>query len=280
MGKASESGRAEGRLALTHFSFPSRRVHNCYKCRQCSFTAVDTQSLLEHFNTVHCQEVDVTTANGEDSHGVSSIKEEPKIDLKVYSLINPDPKMGEPISDSIVKREKIEDKEVLKEKGWTDSPADDLRNVTWRGTDILRGSPSYTQTSLGLLTPVSVGQEQPKPLRDSPNVEAAHLARPIYGLAVESKGFLQGVPAGAAEKAGQLTQPYPGSGDGKAKDESQSLLRVGSSLSLFSFLFFFFLITCMLCLIRHAKDFFISRENAWENKNKNQGKTERFKLVD
>ncbi|XP_046767961.1 zinc finger transcription factor Trps1 isoform X6 [Gallus gallus] len=206
-----------------------RRVHNCYKCRQCSFTAVDTQSLLEHFNTVHCQETDVTTANGEDSHGVSAIKEEPKIDLKVYSLINPDPKMGEPISDSIVKREKIEDKEVLKEKGWTDSPGDDLRNVPWRGTDILRGSPSYTQTSLGLLTPVTVGQEQPKPLRDSPNVEAAHLARPMYGLAVESKGFLQGVPAGAAEKAGQLTQPYPGSGDGKAKDESQSLLRAAIS---------------------------------------------------
>ncbi|XP_057271211.1 zinc finger transcription factor Trps1 isoform X5 [Pezoporus wallicus] len=202
-----------------------RRVHNCYKCRQCSFTAVDTQSLLEHFNTVHCQEMDVTTANGEDSHGVSSIKEEPKIDLKVYSLINPDPKMGEPVSDSIVKREKIEDKEVLKEKGWTDSPSDDLRNVTWRGTDVLRGSPSYTQTSLGLLTPVSVGQEQPKPLRDSPNVEAAHLARPIYGLAVESKGFMQGLPAGASEKAGQLTQPFSGSGDTKAKDESQSLLR-------------------------------------------------------
>lgn len=38
----------------------------------------------------------------------------------------------------------------------------------------------------------------------------------------------------------------------------------------------------MLCLIRHVKDFFISRVSAWENKNKNknQGKTERFKLVD
>uniref|UniRef100_A0A8C3XMP7 Zinc finger transcription factor Trps1 n=1 Tax=Chelydra serpentina TaxID=8475 RepID=A0A8C3XMP7_CHESE len=203
-----------------------RRVHNCYKCRQCSFTAVDTQSLLEHFNTVHCQEMDISTANGEDSHGISTIKEEPKIDLKVYSLINPDPKMGEPISDSIVKREKLEDKEVLKEKGWTDSSNDDLRSVTWRGTDILRGSPSYTQTSLGLLTPVSVGQEQPKPLRDSPNVEAAHLARPIYGLAVETKGFLQGVPAGGGEKSGPLTHQYPGSGD-KSKDESQSLLRVG-----------------------------------------------------
>lgn len=240
-------------LLLICFLFSSRRVHNCYKCRQCSFTAVDTQSLLEHFNTVHCQEMDITTANGEDSHGVSSIKEEPKIDLKVYSLINPDPKIGEPISDSIVKREKIEDKEVLKEKGWTDSPSDDLRNVTWRGTDILRGSPSYTQTSLGLLTPVSVGQEQPKPLRDSPNVEAAHLARPIYGLAVESKGFLQGVPAGAAEKAGQLTQPYSGSGDGKAKDESQSLLRVGNFFPLL-----LFMIASMLHLIGHANDFFRS----------------------
>nr|XP_034981482.1 zinc finger transcription factor Trps1 isoform X5 [Zootoca vivipara] len=203
-----------------------RRVHNCYKCRQCSFTAVDTQTLLEHFNTVHCQEVDITTANGEDSHGVAAaLKEEPKIDLKVYSLISADPKLGEPVSESIVKREKLDEKEVLKEKCWPDGSSDDHRGATWRGVDILRGSPSFTQTSLGLLTTVSVGQEQPKPLRDSPNVEAAHLARPVYGLPVETKGFLQGVPQGSGEKAGPLPQPYPGSGDNKAKDESQSLLR-------------------------------------------------------
>ncbi|XP_048363160.1 zinc finger transcription factor Trps1 isoform X5 [Sphaerodactylus townsendi] len=203
-----------------------RRVHNCYKCRQCSFTAVDTQSLLEHFNTAHCQEMDITTANGEDSHGVAAaLKEEPKVDLKVYSLISPDPKMGEPVSECIVKREKLDEKEIAKEKGWLDGSGDDLRGTSWRGVDILRGSPSYTQTSLGLLTTVSVGQEQPKPLRDSPNVEAAHLARPVYGLPVESKGFLQGVPQGSGEKAGPLPQPYPGSGDSKSKDESQSLLR-------------------------------------------------------
>ncbi|XP_062987146.1 zinc finger transcription factor Trps1 isoform X5 [Elgaria multicarinata webbii] len=203
-----------------------RRVHNCYKCRQCSFTAVDTQSLLEHFNSVHCQEMDITTANGEDCHGVAAVlKEEPKIDLKVYSLINADPKMGEPVSESIVKREKLDEKEVLKEKCWPDGSSDDLRGAHWRGVDILRGSPSYTQTSLGLLTTVSVGQEQPKPLRDSPNVEAAHLARPVYGLPVETKGFLQGVPQGSGEKSGPLPQPYPGSGDSKSKDESQSLLR-------------------------------------------------------
>ncbi|KAM6457748.1 zinc finger transcription factor Trps1 isoform 3-T6 [Liasis olivaceus] len=203
-----------------------RRVHNCYKCRQCSFTAVDTQSLLEHFNTVHCQEMDITTANGEDSHGVAAaLKEESKIDLKVYSLISSDPKMGEPVSESVVKKEKMEEKEGSKEKSWPDGSSDDLRGTTWRGVDILRGSPSYTQTSLGLLTTVSVVQEQPKALRDSPNVEAAHLARPVYSLPVETKGFLQGVPQGSGEKPGPLPQSYPGSADNKSKDESQSLLR-------------------------------------------------------
>ncbi|XP_077207745.1 zinc finger transcription factor Trps1 isoform X4 [Paroedura picta] len=203
-----------------------RRVHNCYKCRQCSFTALDTQSLLDHFNTAHCQEMDITTANGEDGHGVAAVlKEEPKVDLKVYSLISPDPKMGEPVSECVVKREKLDEKETAKEKGWPESSGDDLRGTAWRGVDILRGSPSYTQTSLGLLTTVSVGQEQPKPLRDSPNVEAAHLARPVYGLPVETKGFLQGVPQGSGEKPGPLPQQYPGSGDSKSKDESQSLLR-------------------------------------------------------
>lgn len=208
-------------------SLSSRRAHSCYKCRQCSFTAGDTQSLLEHFNTVHCQEQDITTANGEeDGHGVSTIKEEPKMDLKVYSLLNPDSKMGEPVCESAVKREKLEERDGLKEKVWAESSSEELRGVAWRGADILRGSPSYTQASLGLLAPVSSAQEQTKALRDSPSVEAAHLARPIYGLAVETKGFLQGVPAGG-EKAGALTQQYPASGESKSKDESQSLLRVG-----------------------------------------------------
>nr|KAF6326793.1 transcriptional repressor GATA binding 1 [Pipistrellus kuhlii] len=202
-----------------------RRAHSCYKCRQCSFTAADTQALLDHFNTVHCQEQDSTTANGEeDGQAVPAIKEEPKIDLKVYSLLNPDSKMGEPVPESVVKREKLDDKDGLKEKVWAESPSDDLRTMAWRGADILRGSPSFTQTSLGLLTPVAGTQEQTKTLRDSPNVEAAHLARPIYGLAVETKAFLQAVPTGG-EKSGAISQQYPPSAENKAKDESQSLLR-------------------------------------------------------
>lgn len=211
---------------MTGFSF-SRRAHSCYKCRQCSFTAADTQPLLDHFNTVHCQEQGITTENGEeDGQAASAIKEEPKIDVKVYSLLSPDSKMGEPASESVVKREKLEDKDGLKEKVWTESPSDDLRNMTWKGPDILRGSPSFTQASLGLLTHVTSSQEQTKALRDSPNVEAAHLARPIYGLAVETKAFLQGVPGGG-EKSGAITPQYPASAESKSKDESQSLLRVG-----------------------------------------------------
>ncbi|KAM8967710.1 zinc finger transcription factor Trps1 [Pelodytes ibericus] len=201
-----------------------RRVHNCYKCRQCNFTAVDTPSLLDHFNSAHCQESEITTSNGGESHGTSSIKEEPKNELKVYNLVTHDSKMGEAIYDSTVKREKFDDKEVLREKAWSDSSVDDLRGVAWRGPDIMRTSPSYTQ--IGLLTTVSVNQEQQKSSRDSPNVEAAHLARPLYGLSVDGKGFPGVTAAGASgEKSGQHTPHYLATGDSKSKDESQSLLR-------------------------------------------------------
>ncbi|KAM4688276.1 zinc finger transcription factor Trps1 isoform 2-T3 [Discoglossus pictus] len=202
-----------------------RRVHNCYKCRQCSFTAAETQSLLDHFNSAHCQESEITTSNGGDSHGTPSIKEEPKTEMKVYNLVAPDSKMGEAIFDSTVKKEKLDDKEVLREKAWSDSSIDDIRGVAWRGSDILRTSPSYTQIGLGLLTTVSVTQEQQKSSRDSPNVEAAHLARPLYGMSVETKGFQVVTPGASGEKSGPHTPQYPSAGDSKSKDESQSLLR-------------------------------------------------------
>ncbi|XP_073488273.1 zinc finger transcription factor Trps1 isoform X2 [Aquarana catesbeiana] len=202
-----------------------RRVHNCYKCRQCSFTAADTQSLLDHFNSAHCQESDITTSNGGEAHGIPTIKEEPKTEMKVYNLVTPDSKMGEAIYDSTVKREKPDDKDVLREKAWSDGSVDDLRSVAWRGSDILRKSPSYTQIGLGLLTTVSVNQEQQKSSRDSPNVEAAHLARPLYGLSVDAKGFQGTTPGASGEKSGPLTPQYSATGDSKSKDESQSLLR-------------------------------------------------------
>ena len=130
------------RLAVTVL-FSCRRAHGCYKCRQCRFTAAETQALLEHFNTAHCQEQESTTANGEeDGHAAPTVKEEPRVDLRAYSLLAPDSKMGEPVAESVVKREKLEDKDGLKEKAWAESSSDELRGVTWRGADILRGSPS------------------------------------------------------------------------------------------------------------------------------------------
>uniref|UniRef100_W5M6A9 Zinc finger transcription factor Trps1 n=1 Tax=Lepisosteus oculatus TaxID=7918 RepID=W5M6A9_LEPOC len=199
-----------------------RRVHNCCKCRNCSFTAVDTQALLEHFNTVHCQEMDVATANGCSLTSNLSIKEESKSDLKLYSLMHPEQRPPDPAGDSAVKRETLEDKEVLREKGWGESSGDQARGIVWvpkeRGMDILRGSPSYGQGALGLLTTVSVNQEQQKPMiRDTPNI--------VFGLTGESKSFLQGTPTGSGEKPGHLTPQYSTTGDSKSKEESQSLLR-------------------------------------------------------
>ncbi|XP_043923035.1 zinc finger transcription factor Trps1 [Protopterus annectens] len=204
-----------------------RRVHNCYKCRQCSHTAGDTQSLLEHFNTVHCQDMDSATVNGGDPHSMVVIKEESKSDLKLYSLVNSDQRTAE--TDNPVKREKADDKELLREKGWNDTLGDELRMIPWihkdRGVDILRGSPSYAQPGLGLLTTVPVTPKQQKPLRDSPSVEAAHLVRPVYSLSSETKGYLQADGGSGGEKLGPSTPQYSSSTESKSKEETQSLLR-------------------------------------------------------
>ncbi|MBN3285237.1 TRPS1 factor, partial [Polyodon spathula] len=211
-----------------------KRLHNCCKCRHCSFTAMETQALLEHFNTVHCQEMELVTANGGDLPSKMSIKEESKSDMKLYSLMHPESKLVDSISEAAVKRETFEEKESLKEKGWGEASNEKGQNIIWipkeRGMDILRGSPSYGQGGLGLLTAVSVNQEQQKPLRDTPTI--------VFGLTGESKTFLQGTAASSGDKAGQLTPQYSTMGDSKSKEESQSLLRVGE---------IFFLLTNEVC---------------------------------
>ncbi|MGH0124145.1 UNVERIFIED_CONTAM: hypothetical protein FKN15_030977 [Acipenser sinensis] len=199
-----------------------RRLHNCCKCRHCSFTAMETQALLEHFNTVHCQEMESVTANGGDLPSKMSIKEESKNDMKLYSLMHPESKLVDSISEAAVKRETFEEKELLKEKGWREASNEQGQNIIWipkeRGIDILRGSPSYGQGGLGLLTAVSVNQEQQKPLRDTPTI--------VFGLTGESNTLLQGTAASSGDKAGHLTSQYSTTGDSKSKEESQSLLRV------------------------------------------------------
>ncbi|XP_036411172.1 zinc finger transcription factor Trps1 [Megalops cyprinoides] len=206
-----------------------RRVHGCCRCRHCSFTAADTAALLEHFNTAHCQDALDPSASSAPTNGCSapsnvSIKEESKGDLKLYSLVPPEARPAEGGAGlEIVKREALDEKEPLREKGG----GEQARGLLWvpkdRAVDILRGSPlQYGQGALGLLNAVAVSQEthQPKATvpRESPGL--------VFGLGTDAKGFLQGAPPGGAEKPSHMTQQYTTTTDSKSnKEESQSLLR-------------------------------------------------------
>uniref|UniRef100_A0A8C8FAZ2 Zinc finger transcription factor Trps1 n=1 Tax=Oncorhynchus tshawytscha TaxID=74940 RepID=A0A8C8FAZ2_ONCTS len=217
-----------------------RRVHGCCRCRHCSFTASDTLSLLDHFNTAHCKE---TSASSATTNGCSattpstlSIKEESKGDLKLYSLVPPESRAAEagPGAEG-VKSEALDEKEAQGSKGWMEAREAQVQahaaGLVWvpkeRARDILRGSPAqFPQGALSLLNAVAASQEhhhqQQKGvsvvLRDSPGL--------VFSLGgVDTKAFLPGQTPGGADKPGHLAQQYSSPTDGKAKEESQSLLR-------------------------------------------------------
>ncbi|XP_062869274.1 zinc finger transcription factor Trps1 isoform X2 [Trichomycterus rosablanca] len=201
-----------------------RRVHGCCRCRHCSFTAADTTALLDHFNSVHCQDsVDprTTPSNGCSAPSTLRIKEESKGDLKIYSLVPPEARPAE-----VVKTETPDDKE--KEKAWSGARAgteQQVQGMLWvpkeRVAEVLRGSPSpFPHAPLGLSASSGPQEQQQKGatmLRDSPGL--------VFSLSTDAKGYLQGTQVGTpVEKPGQQ---YPGSTEGKSsKEESQSLLRV------------------------------------------------------
>ncbi|KAI1901565.1 hypothetical protein AGOR_G00035720 [Albula goreensis] len=216
-----------------------RRVHGCCRCRHCSFTAADTTALLEHFNSVHCQDpLDSCSAptNGCSAPTNMSIKEESKGDLKLYSLMLPEARPAEAgVGAECVKRETLDEKEPLREKGWGESAGggggtggggEQARGMLWvpkeRAVDIVRRSPlQFGKGALGLLNAVAVSQEphQQKTtmLRDSPSL--------VFGLGADSKGFLQGAPSGGADKVSHMTPQYTATDSKSTKEESQSLLR-------------------------------------------------------
>ncbi|KAK7138578.1 hypothetical protein R3I93_015881 [Phoxinus phoxinus] len=195
-----------------------RRVHGCCRCRRCSFTATDTSALLDHFNSVHCQDpTDPASApaNGCSAPSTLRIKEESKGDLKLYSLVTPEPSRAEPLP---VKSEAQDEKE----KGWFEGVRggeQHVQSLVWvpkeRAGEILRGSPApFPQSTLGLLNAVTSGVKDQQKLRDSSGL--------IFSLSADAKAFLPGTPA-SAEKPGHQ---FPTSTEGKsAKEESQSLLR-------------------------------------------------------
>ncbi|XP_038821739.1 zinc finger transcription factor Trps1 [Salvelinus namaycush] len=222
-----------------------RRVHGCCRCRHCSFTASDTLSLLDHFNTAHCKETSSShpsasfvTINGCSATTPStlSIKEESKGDLKLYSLVPPESRATEagPRAEG-VKSEALDEKEAQGSKGWMEAREAQVQahaaGLVWvpkeRAGDILRGSPAqFPQGALSLLNAVAASQEhhhqQQKGgsvvLRDSPGL--------VFSLGgIDTKAFLPGQTPGGADKPGHLAQQYSSPTDGKAKEESQSLLR-------------------------------------------------------
>uniref|UniRef100_A0A3P8W4I4 Zinc finger transcription factor Trps1 n=1 Tax=Cynoglossus semilaevis TaxID=244447 RepID=A0A3P8W4I4_CYNSE len=183
-----------------------RRVHACYRCRRCDFTAPDSSALLDHFNSVHCHDSSPSLANGCSAPSTLAIKEESKGDLRLlYSLAPPEGRLAEGGRDEaggVVKSEGVEEREREREKAWV------LRETRGMGE---RGG----EQAHGLLW---VPKERMVPERG-----------------VDRTGG--GSAAGGVEKQSPMTpQQYTGSGGGgngggqegkggAAKEESQSLLR-------------------------------------------------------
>ncbi|TRZ01713.1 hypothetical protein DNTS_003598, partial [Danionella cerebrum] len=194
-----------------------RRVHGCCRCRHCSFTAPDTTSLLDHFNSAHCQDT-VHPSNGCSAPSTLRIKEESKGDLKLYSLAPPEASRAEPVSATESMKSEAQDEEKKIEKGWVEAmPGSAIWVPKERSGEILRGSPApFGQGTLGLLSAITIGgKEQQKGaavLRETSGL--------IFSLGSETKNFLPGTPSSGGEK-----QQYSSSAEGKgAKEESQSLL--------------------------------------------------------
>uniref|UniRef100_A0A8C5FIZ6 Zinc finger transcription factor Trps1 n=1 Tax=Gadus morhua TaxID=8049 RepID=A0A8C5FIZ6_GADMO len=80
-----------------------RRVHACCRCRRCDFTAPDSSSLLDHFNSAHCRESSPSSGPRRSSPSPSSTttttttnSEESKGDLRLlYSLAPPEGRLAE-----------------------------------------------------------------------------------------------------------------------------------------------------------------------------------------
>ncbi|XP_046875065.1 LOW QUALITY PROTEIN: zinc finger transcription factor Trps1 [Hypomesus transpacificus] len=258
-----EAGEARGENACTKCHFITdveeeifrhyRRVHGCYRCRRCTFTAPDSAALLEHFNSAHCRDSAPSPAslaaptNGCSAPSTLSIKEESKGDLRLCSPLPPERAAegggGEGLG--AVKSEALDEKEVLRGGGWLlearggggargdkGGEGDQVHSLLWlpklgaglgagRGSgsgEGLRGSPTlFPQGALGLLNAVAANTEPAQQRKGVASVSGAGLA---FGLACDSKAFLQGVP----EKTSQQNQTY--SAESKTtKEESQSLLR-------------------------------------------------------
>ncbi|XP_078072596.1 zinc finger transcription factor Trps1 isoform X4 [Mustelus asterias] len=217
-----------------------RRVHNCYKCRQCKWSAPGTQALLEHFNTAHCALPELasssSTSGGEspppaapatptagtsNQHNSLSGEQEMR-----HRTPTPSDSSSSSSSHPPPATAAAEDKEG---RGWPDTSREDSRKAAG---ELHKGSPyPAAQAALGLLTASPGGSSQESHKNSRRAAEEADAGRPVYGMqAADPKGFpagMQQLPGGGErDKPRALTPQYPTSSElNKAREESQTLLR-------------------------------------------------------
>ncbi|XP_051879760.1 zinc finger transcription factor Trps1 isoform X2 [Pristis pectinata] len=199
-----------------------RRAHNCYKCRQCKWSAPDTQALLEHFNTAHCGAQEPvgsgSPSGGESPPTPGTSNHNPGNGEQEVRHRTPTPSDSSGSQPPPPAEPRPEDKEG---RGWLETCKEEARKLG----ELPKGSPYQGQPG-----PASSSQENHKSSRRV--AEEADGALPVYGMQpTDSKGFAGGVQqqlpgAGERDKSRALTPQYPTNSElNKAREESQTLLR-------------------------------------------------------
>ncbi|XP_042187699.1 zinc finger transcription factor Trps1 isoform X2 [Callorhinchus milii] len=219
-----------------------RRAHNCYKCRQCKWTAPSTQALLEHFNAAHCAapepgsgstdtETPPATANslGHGGEGATVT-----VELRHRT---PTPSESQPHPPAAAAEERDG---RSSDKRWSDSSKEEARKTSWSVKERAApgelhpgNSPFPGQSALPLLSTSLAASQQQETLKPP----ARRAMEEVFGLQTpDSKSFpsgasvqpLPGAGAGGGERERDkraLTSQYPTSTELKSREESQTLLR-------------------------------------------------------
>ncbi|XP_069776642.1 zinc finger transcription factor Trps1 isoform X2 [Narcine bancroftii] len=203
-----------------------RRAHNSHKCRQCKWSAPDTQALLDHFNTAHCGAQEAVNSRspsgGESPPTPGTSNHNPGNGEQEVRYRTPTPSDSSSSSSSSCNSSggqppaaPPEDKEG---RGWPETGKEDVKKLGERS----KGSPYPGQPGSG--------QESQK---SSHRVaEEADGSLSVFGMQPpDTKGFPGGVQqqlpgGGERDKPRVLTPQYPTNSElSKAREESQTLLR-------------------------------------------------------
>ncbi|XP_032875108.1 zinc finger transcription factor Trps1 isoform X2 [Amblyraja radiata] len=221
-----------------------RRAHNLYKCRQCKWSAPDTQALLDHFNTAHCGAQEPASSgspsDGELSPNPGTSNHNPGNGEQEARHRTPTPSDSSGSSQPMplaaataaaVAAASPEDKEG---RGWLVSSKEDTR----KQGELPKGSPypgqpGPTTTTTNNNNNSSSSSSSLEGHKSSRRVaEEADGSLPVYGMQpADAKGFPGGLQqqlpgGGERDKSRAPTPQYPTNSElNKAREESQTLLR-------------------------------------------------------